>query len=90
MMRARLTVHGNCVLVRTERGEVVPVFSAGTASWDPGARQLAYENRRYSIGDEVSIGGGGVNPAMVPALLRSPLVDVPSDCPTSQLWFTAG
>jgi hypothetical protein len=91
MMRARLAVMGNCILVTSERGErTVPVFSAGTASWDPRARQLLYLNRRYAIGDIVPIGGGGVNPFMVPTILRSPLVDVPSDCPTSRLWFSPG
>jgi hypothetical protein len=91
MMHARLAVAGNCVLVRSETGEeVVPVFSAGTASWDSRARRLTYLNRHYAIADIVPIGGGGVNPAMIPTILRSPLVDVPSDCPTSRLWFTAG
>jgi hypothetical protein len=91
MMHARLAVIGNCVLVKSEKGEeIVPVFSAGTASWDHLTRQLRYLGRRYSIGDIVPIGGGGVNPAMIPTILRSPLVDVPSDCPTSRLWFTAG
>jgi hypothetical protein len=91
MMHARLAVVGNCVLVRGERGEeVVPVFSAGTASWDARARQLRYLNRSYAIGDIVPIGGGGVNPAMIPTILQSPRIDVPSDCPTSRLWFTGG
>jgi hypothetical protein len=91
MMRDRLAVVGNCVLVKNERGEeVVPVFSAGTASWDAGARRLRYLGRLYAIGDIVPIGGGGVNAAMIPTILRSPLVDVPSDCPKSRLWFTAG
>jgi hypothetical protein len=91
MMHARLAVVGNCVLVKSERGEeIVPVFSAGTASWDRRARRLWYQGRRYAIGDIVPIGGGGANPAMIPTILRSPLVDIPSDCPTSQLWFTAG
>jgi hypothetical protein len=91
MMHARLAVAGNCVLVTTERGErVVPVFSAGTASWDPRLRRLTYLGRHYAIGDIVPIGGGGVNPAMVPTILRSPMVDVPGDCPLSRLWFTSG
>jgi hypothetical protein len=91
MMRARLAVVGNCILVRGERGEeVVPVFSAGTASWDAGARRLRYMDKLYAVGDIVPIGGGHVNSAMITAILRSPLVDVPSDCPTSKVWFTAG
>jgi hypothetical protein len=91
MMRDRLAVRGNCVLVMTEQGEeVVPVFSAGTASWDPVRHRLRYLGRLYAIGDVVPIGGGGVNPAMIPTILRDPLVDIPSDCPTSRLWFTAG
>jgi hypothetical protein len=91
MMRDRLAVRGNCVLVMTEQGEeVVPVFSAGTASWDPVRRRLRYLGRLYAVGDVVPIGGGGVNPAMIPTILRDPLVDIPSDCPTSRLWFTAG
>ena len=91
MMRSRLAVVGNCVLVRGERGEeVVPVFSAGTAFWDSRARRLEYMGKRYVVGDIVPIGGGHVNAARIPAILRSPLVDVPSDCPTSQFWFTAG
>ena len=91
MMHARLAVVGNCVLVKSERGdEIVPVFGAGAASWDSRSRQLSYQNRHYAIGEIVPIGGGGINPAMIPTILRSPLVDVPSDCPTSRLWFTAG
>lgn len=91
MMHLRLAVVGNCVLVRGEGGEeIVPVFSAGSASWDPGARRLSYSGRLYAVGDIVPIGGGGVNPAMIPTILRSPLVDVPSDCPTSRLWVSAG
>jgi hypothetical protein len=91
MMHARLAVVGNCVLVRTERGEeVVPVFGAGTASWDSRARRLSYRGRHYAIGDVVPIGGGGINPAMIPQILRSPSVDLPSDCPLSRLWFSPG
>jgi hypothetical protein len=91
MMHARLAAVGNCVLVKSERGdEIVPVFGAGTASWDPRSRQLRYQNRHYAIGEIVPIGGGGINPAMIPTILRSPLVDVPSDCPTSRLWFATG
>lgn len=91
MMHARLAVVGSCVLVKSERGdEIIPVFGAGTASWDPRSRQLRYQNRHYAIGEIVPIGGGGISPAMIPTILRSPLVDVPSDCPTSRLWFATG
>lgn len=91
LMQGRLAVVGNCVLVRSESGvETVPVFGAGSAVWDARAGRLRYRGRLYSVGDVVPIGGGGVNPARIPEMLRNPLIDVPGDCPTARLWFSPG
>jgi hypothetical protein len=69
---------------------VVAVFSSRIATWNARSGELTYLGKIYGFGDRIGIGGGSVNPAMIPAILRSDRVYVPADCPKSQLWFTAG
>ena len=91
VLGGRLAVVGNCVVVKQESGDyVLPIFPSGIATWDGRARQLRYFNDTYAVGDPVALGGGFADEAMIAALRGSDDVDIPADCPTSEVWVAIG
>ena len=56
-----LALRDDCLVLDVEGGPPVqPVFPADEVRWDAASRQLAYAGRSYRLGDEVTVGGGGV------------------------------
>jgi hypothetical protein len=91
VLGGRLAVVGNCVVVEQENGSrVLPVFPSGIATWDAAQGRLKYFRDTWKLGDRVAIGGGSANRFMSDTLLASDDVDIPSDCPTSEIWVAIG
>jgi hypothetical protein len=84
----KLRMQENCLTVADSGGHVIqPVFASGDAQWDAKDRVLIYLGKRYSLGQDVSLGGGGVGNEV--EARKQADVSIPA-CKGARLYFVAG
>lgn len=83
-----LSQSGGCLIVTSGDGtKVQPVFPAGKAAWDATAQILTVGQKRYSLGERIMLGGGGV--ASAASYSRETGVQI-TKCEVSELFVVAG
>ncbi len=84
----KLALQQRCLTVVDSGGHTIqPVFAWGDAQWDANAKVLNYLEKRYSLGQTISLGGGGVNDQA--AARKQADVSIP-ECGNADLYFVAG
>jgi hypothetical protein len=60
-----LVIYNGCLVVKTDNGEFIqPIFDPARAFWNPTDTKLLYDNREYSLGDTIELGGGLLPPSL--------------------------
>lgn len=83
-----LSVERGCVTMNNASGiSVVPVFKAGTASWDGEKRMLRYLGKSSALGSRIELTGGAL-----PETLKSrlPFADIIKRCGNDRIFLVAG